>query len=404
MPDRNRAADRAGDRRQRVLIAGYYGYGNVGDEAILQSLLRDLASALPEAEFLVLYGSAAAAPATHASTRVRYLPRLQPPAIRAAMRTSGMLVLGGGTLIQDVTSLRSLLYYLSLIWVARRGGLRVALYGGGLGPLTTALGRRLASVVLPTVDLLALRDRRSIETALALGVPADRIILTADPAFSVLADEPAALACGVQEASAGPTARAPMIAAGVPADRLGSVMALALRPPLTPSDRAAIVAGVRDAVAQTGLFPLLVPFHPERDLPLLVELGAQLDVPCAILRAADDPQLLQQVVADCRVMLAMRLHGVIFAVAAGVPCVAMAYDPKVDALADDVPALRYAHYPGVDARQLAEQLRAAAADGDAVRAELRRCAAELGLRAAANARAVAGLLRDEDADKPHVKR
>ena len=397
MPDR--AADRTGGSgRQRVLIAGYYGYGNIGDEAILRSLLRDLGSALPEAEFLVLYGSAAGAPGNLSSARVRYLPRLQPPAIREAMRTSDMLVLGGGTLIQDVTSLRSLIYYLSLIWAARRGGLRVALYGGGLGPLTTALGRRLARAVLPTVDLLALRDRRSIETALALGVPSDRLLLTADPAFSVLPAKP------TTAGAARCTARAAMLAAGVPADRLDSVIALALRPPLAAADRAAIVAGVRDAVARTGVFPLLVPFHPERDLPLLVQLGAQLGVPCAVLRAANDPELLQQIVASCRAVLAMRLHGVIFAVAAGVPCVAMAYDPKVGALADDVPALRYARYPGVEARQLAEQLCAAAAGGDAVRAELRQCAAELGVRAAANARAVAGLLCGDGTDKPYVER
>lgn len=395
MPDRARPSKRADP--PRVLVAGYYGYGNVGDEAILHSLLRDLGSALPRAEFQVLYGDAAPPARLTAAAddmepppnRVLYLPRLQIPAILKAMRVADVLLLGGGTLIQDVTSVRSLAYYLGLIWAARANGLRVAFYGGGLGPLTTRAGRRMAAMVLPKVDLLALRDRRSIETATALGVPASRILLTADPAFSHASE------AGDEHSARGASmalGAAALDEAAVPIERRGSLLGLALRPPLSPADRDAVIAGVRSAVAASGLFPLLVPFHPGQDLPLLAEIGGRLGTPHAVLRSATDPAQLQAVVAACQVMLAMRLHGAIFAVAAGVPCLAMAYDPKVEALADDVPALQYVDYPCVDAAQLADRLLALAAGREAVRADLRRSAAALSLRAAANATAVAGLL------------
>ena len=398
----------------RLLIAGYYGYGNIWDEAILQSLLRDLGRELPDAEFLVLYGGegeGSISAANHAPSfgaaggktggpGVRYLPRLQPSAILAAMRASDLLVLGGGTLIQDVTSVRSLIYYLGLIWMAKRNGLPVAFYGGGIGPLTTALGRQLAGRVLPSVDLLALRDRRSIETARGLGVAADRLLLTADPAFSVPAANGGNGMAAARSASA---VAGELAAAGVPAAAHGSVMCLALRPPLSVADKASIVSAVETASAAESLFPLLVPFHPERDLVLLEEIGAMLQVRHGILRGTSDPALLRHVVGHARLMVAMRLHGVIFAVAEGVPCVAMAYDPKVDALADDVPALRYARYPGVDAAQLAREIREAAQGGAALRAELERCASELGQRAAANARAVKGLLsRHAPEATPHT--
>ncbi len=398
---------------RRILVAGYYGYGNIGDEAILRSLLHDLSRQVPGAEFQVMLGrgggvgvkggagggaggiggasagavvdpvsSETASPA-RTSPRVRYLPRLKPLAIVRAMRGSDMLLLGGGTLIQDVTSVRSLAYYLALIWVAKRMRLPVAVYGGGLGPVRSSVGRGLAARVLPQVDLLTLRDRWSMDVALDLGVPAERLLLTADPAFSL---DFAAAAGGAAQVEAA------LRAAGVPEAAQANLLLLALRPPVNPGDQAAVVEAVRAAVSDLGLFPLFVPFHPEHDLPLLTQLGAAAGVDHGVLRDVRDPALLYRVVSRARAMVAMRLHGVIFAVAAGVPCVALSYDPKVDALADDVPAIRYASYPGIDAAELAGHIAGALAAGPELVDALRDSAAALRERAKANAGAVAGLL------------
>lgn len=368
----------------QVLVAGYYGYGNIGDEAILGALLRDVHEVRPDLGFVVLSAKADAGPVPP-GVRVTYASRLDPSRVLAAMRRTEMLILGGGGLIQDVTSLRSLLYYLGLIWTARRLGLPVAIYGGGIGPVTTAAGRRLARAILPQVDLLALRDQLSLETALALGVPDTQVALTADPAFS-LERSPESVG------APGPAALAALGRAGVPGDRADRLVGWALKAPVTAEDERAFGEAIGRVAAQTGLFPVLLPFHPEQDLAMLDRLTRVAGTGCAVVRDVREPALLQEVVSAMTAVVAMRLHGVIFAVAAGVPCVALSYDPKVDALARDVPEIRYASYPGVDVDELVHNVVQVVERAPQITIDLTAAAGRLRARARANATLIAARL------------
>lgn len=383
--------------RRGVLIAGYYGYGNLGDEAILESLLGDLTALLPHHAFRVLTAGSACA----RRARVEFLPRLQPRAILEAMRRSQLLVLGGGSLIQDSTSLRSLLYYLGLIWLAKRFGLKAAIYGGGIGPVTTPRGRALARAVLPQVDLLALRDRRSMEEALSLGVAGERLVLTADPAFaaaSSCAAVPPGVGGGVgdrvQRGVAGDEAADRALdASGVPAGARGRLLGISLRPPMAPADIAAMAEAADSlAAGRHGLFPLFLPFHPEYDTDTLVAVGRAMRSPSAVLQGVADPGTLRSVVGRLRVAVAMRLHAAIFAVGAGVPCVALSYDPKVDALVEDVPALAHARYPGIAGPEVAAAVERLVLARDELRPELLASAQRLAQRARVNAAAVSSLV------------
>src|SRR5690625_4995271 len=155
----------------RVLISGYYGYGNFGDEALLAgllSLIRELG-----AEPLVLSGQPDRTRAEHgveAVHRYRGLP--------AALRRADALISGGGGLLQDRTSARSLSYYLGVLRLARLAGLRTMVYGQSIGPLSGA-GRRRLKRVLSRIPV-AVRDTLSIELLGELGISAQ---LVADPAL-----------------------------------------------------------------------------------------------------------------------------------------------------------------------------------------------------------------------------
>lgn len=371
----------------RVLVAGYYGYGNIGDEAILGALLRDIHEVRPDLGFVILSARADAGPVPP-GVPVTYASRLNPSKVLAAMRRTQMLILGGGGLIQDVTSLRSLLYYLGLIWTARRLRLPVTIYGGGIGPVTTAAGRRLARAILPQVDLLALRDQLSLDAALSLGVPDAQVALTADPAFSLHRSPDSAGAPG----PAALAALAALARAGVPGDRADRLLGWALKAPVSAEDERAFGEAIGRVAAETGLFPVLLPFHPEQDLAMLDRLARVAGTECAVLRDVREPALLQEVVSALTAVVAMRLHGVIFAVAAGVPCVALSYDPKVDALARDVSGLRYVSYPGVDVDELARGVADVLERAPEISSDLAASAALLRARARANATLIAARL------------
>ena len=100
----------------RILISGYYGFGNAGDEAVLAAILASLRRQVPEAQCDVL----SIDPKT--TTRLHGIPayhRARPREVLTALRRCDLFVSGGGSLLQDVTSLNSLLFYLAQIRLAR---------------------------------------------------------------------------------------------------------------------------------------------------------------------------------------------------------------------------------------------------------------------------------------------
>ena len=119
--------------RREIVIAGAYGCGNRGDELMLENLLRDGRAAAPECAVTVLSHRPKE---TARRFDVDSLYYLNVPAIRRRMKSARALVFGGGNLLQDATSRRSLVYYLALLRKGKQSGCRTLLHGAGLGPLS----------------------------------------------------------------------------------------------------------------------------------------------------------------------------------------------------------------------------------------------------------------------------
>lgn len=284
-----------------VLIAGYYGYRNWGDEGSLATLLQ----VLPRESVCALSGDTAFTEATYG---IRALPRMELRTVRRAVLQSDALMLGGGSLLQDATSLRSLLYYLALLrWGLRAHG-RVLLVGQGVGPLRRRIGRMLTARLLRRVPFLSVRDADSARLLEQMGVPhacvdADLTwALEAQPAHEVLA--PSARWVGLTPRS---WRNAPV--------------------------REAFAALCRRLLAE-GYRPLLIPMQETQDRALCEAIASETGA--TALPPPQHPAQLLGVMAHLEAMIAMRLHGAIFAASADVPVLCIAYDPKVDALAQQL--------------------------------------------------------------------
>lgn len=162
--------------RRELLLGGYYGYGNVGDETVCTILKRDLANALPDFRIRVLTAS----PRNEGDVRRTSLRETV-----SALNRAEVYVSGGGSLFQNATSLRSLAYYCGMISLARAMGCRVAVLSGGIGPLRGRIAERMVGVALSKCDYISMRDRDSQTLAISLVRVKKRIALSADPAFSV---------------------------------------------------------------------------------------------------------------------------------------------------------------------------------------------------------------------------
>lgn len=152
----------------RVLICGYHGYGNAGDEALLLALLRQLQQLSGPVQPVVLSPRPAETAATYG---VLACPRFDGWALRRYLRQSQAFIWGGGSLLQDRTSWRSPLYYLGLMLWAQRRGLKTLAWAQGIGPLQRGWIRELARRALAGCTAISVRDAVASQWLRAWGIP-----------------------------------------------------------------------------------------------------------------------------------------------------------------------------------------------------------------------------------------
>ena len=284
----------------KILINGYYGFANTGDEAVLASIVRELTAAIPGVKLTVLSDQPEE---TAAAYQVRALNRWKGGTVWRALRESDMFVFGGGSLLQDITGSKSLYYYLSQIITARLAGCRVFLYAQGIGPISQQNRRRTASA-LRRCHLITVRDQESADFLLDLGLPAAKIIVTADPVLNAkFEDMPPPLPGG---------------------KKLG----LALRP--WPGLDLPALAALADQASAWGWQVVLLPFHEPADRKIAGELIDKLKYPAYLPPDPISSGGMMAAIAELDFLLGMRLHSLIMAAAGGVPFAAISYDPKID--------------------------------------------------------------------------
>jgi polysaccharide pyruvyl transferase CsaB len=291
-----------------VVVSGYYGFGNAGDELILAALCRALAGH----EVTVLSADPAATRREHG---VGAIARTDLAGIARAVARCDLLVSGGGGLLQDATGPGSIPYYLGVIVLGRLLRRPVMVYAQGIGPLRRGWARA-ALRLLRGVQAVTVRDAESAELLQRAGVRH----------AEVTADAVLALPRPVR----GPDLAPELAAAGVaPGETL---VAVAPRPYGGP-EFAARLARAADLVAcRLGARVVLVPMQPQEDLAFCERIAAAMRQPAATLR--DVPALRYPAVfAHFHLVVGMRLHALILAALCRVPCVGLSYDPKIEAFA-----------------------------------------------------------------------
>ena len=159
---------------------GYYGYKNSGDEAILKSIVHSLREQDPDLSFVVLSRKPGEA---MRNNDVFAINRFSIYHVIKAMKRTRLFVAGGGNLIQDNTSTRSIMYYLSMLRLAKRYKAKAMLFANGIGPINRRINRRNAAKVLNQLDAITLREPVSYEELKKMGVTNPPIQITSDPAI-----------------------------------------------------------------------------------------------------------------------------------------------------------------------------------------------------------------------------
>jgi glycosyltransferase involved in cell wall biosynthesis len=167
-----------------ILMSGYFGFDNSGDDAILTAIVKDILDFRPDARVKVLSKDPNK---TENLCNVSAANRFKIRDVMRSLKSTDILVSGGGSLLQDVTSTRSLLYYLALMKLAFFYKKPVMVYANGIGPVNKPFNRRLVKRVLNKVDFITLRDEDSRKCLEEMGVKNKNIQVTADPVFTLQA-------------------------------------------------------------------------------------------------------------------------------------------------------------------------------------------------------------------------
>ena len=164
--------------KKRFVLSGYYGFKNFGDEAILSVLVNKLQQNKDSVTVISSNPDYTKSLYKH----IRAIKTFDFNNIIPAIYKSDILISGGGSLLQDVTSLKSLIYYLLIIFIALFFRKKVIIFAQGIGPINSLLGQFLTKILLKNCTYVSVRDKKSHELMQQWGINSD---LLCDPIFSL---------------------------------------------------------------------------------------------------------------------------------------------------------------------------------------------------------------------------
>jgi polysaccharide pyruvyl transferase CsaB len=293
-----------------VVLSGYYGFHNVGDEAILFSIIQALKSHKPDIEITVLSNDPEYTEVTYS---VNAINRWDLKAIFSLMKRADGLISGGGSLLQDITGMKSIPYYTGIIKIAQTLNKPVFVYAQGMGPITKPINKWITKSILNKVTYLSVRDEDSRNLLQEIGVK-NEISLVPDPVMGLAADSFSN--SWVQKQNF----ERPYISVSVrdwPSD----------------VDYKGKIAEALDGLSRSGYDIVFIPMHGEHDFHTSKEIAGMMQEKSAIAPYDAEIQEKISIIGESELLVGMRLHALIFSAISHTPFVALSYDPKIDAFA-----------------------------------------------------------------------
>lgn len=312
-----------------IVISGYYGFNNLGDEAVLAGISSLLKEKREDLKITVL----SAEPEQTASRyNLNAVSRTSVIQILAALAEADLFISGGGSLLQDVTGSFSVPYYLGLAWLARLQGTKTVYYAQGAGPLNKKWSQLLTALSLNRFELLGARDQGSKNLLREIGVKKE-IELTVDPVFA-LYDPLNNLKQQIK----------------------GKIeVGISVRP-WSVDYISELAAGLNKFAEGKNIKFIIFPMHQGSDEPVSLQLKKKLKAEAEISDLPAVPGEALKAFSQLDLFVGVRLHSLIFALLNQIPLLALSYDPKIEGLLADLDYLPLIKLEDLKAAQAAEKL------------------------------------------------
>lgn len=297
-----------------IVLSGYYGFDNVGDDAILLSIIQGLKKWQHDIEITVLSNNPSATEQTY---DVKAVNRWKMKEIHQLLKTADGLISGGGSLMQDQTGMKTIPYYAGVIQIAKWLKKPVFVYAQGMGPINHTLSKFIVRKTFNKVDQITIRDKASQTLLTEIGVRKEAKIVP-DPVMGLNGGDFHCEWLDHESLTA------------------ESYISVSVRDwPSTIAYKEKIAHSL-DQLVRQGEQIVFLPMHGEHDLKTSQEVAALMQEKSLI--APSDLSIEEKiaVIGQSQLLIGMRLHSLIFSAIYATPFIAISYDPKIDAFADIV--------------------------------------------------------------------
>lgn len=298
----------------KLVISGYYGFNNLGDESILTAIIANLKDSIDNIDITVLSQNPKL---THDKHKVRAISRKNPIKIIKEIRNCDLLISGGGSLLQDVTSNRSILYYLFIMFIGILFKKRVMVYSQGIGPINRPINKSLTRMVLNKVDFITLRDHKSEEVLRDMKIKNKNICITADPVI------------GLKKRNT--KAGKELLLQTELWDNNKPTIGFALRGRDRDNNLVDVISRVSDEIIdEMGVNIAFIPFHLGEDIKVLNEIQGKMKNKAIFFKEKYNLDQMLSIMGNLDLLVGIRLHSLIFSAVMNTPMTAISYDPKID--------------------------------------------------------------------------
>lgn len=360
-----------------VVMSGYYGFNNSGDDALLMAITNNLKSCREDIRILALSKNPKQ---TRRNFKVDSANRFNPFSIKKVLKKSKLFLNGGGTLIHDSTSSHSLYYYLFLMRWAKKLGLKVVIYANGFGPFKRK-NEKISCKVTEMADLITLRDDLSLEELRRIGVKNENVYVTADPAIT--------LTPSTEKET----------------EKLLSEYNI-------PTDRDYLIVSVRDwhkndkeitdkiakicdyACNKYNLTTVFITMRPIEDYEISLDIVKKMTNKSYIIKDVQSAEKLMGIIKKSRCVIGMRLHSLIYATTVNVPVIGIIYDPKIKGFLNYINQDIMTDATSIDLEYMKKSIDYIFENDKEVKDKLVKHTEELKEKAMKNAELTTGLLKD----------
>ena len=308
----------------KIMISGYFGFNNTGDEAILKSMVRAFKEKIPQVKIAVLSHNPLQTSQTY---KVKAINRLHLIKIIRCLRNVNLFISGGGGLLQDSTGKGwSILYYLGLILITKTAKVPVMIYAQGIGPINKKINKLLIKWILNKVNLITVRDNHSKKLLNNLGVSGPSIYVNSDPVFLLKKKNINHI-----------IDNHPYIQKLVNSDNRPLIGISVREYKSNGSDSKRIFAQAADYLIENYQAKIIFfPFQFDEDVHINEEILSLMKNKAEALKIKLEPEELLSVLSQLSLVVGVRFHSIVFSSMVNIPFIAFNYDPKVRYFVEDL--------------------------------------------------------------------